>query len=143
MPNAAAGLHPFDPTGRKNPLYSGGFLILDRSFMKNGERGDSRMGMPAEVRCRWPGNVKKIQEHERLDELADIRRAHQARDRSMPMSSGAKRNGALHVAGFQNRAHAAIAAMFAVRSSSRKAPPFAKSAPKYASSTAPPCQAAK
>src|SRR5882757_6031480 len=90
MPNAAAGLHPFDPTGRKNLLYSGGFLILDRSFMKNGERGDSRMGMPAEVWCRWPGNVKKIQEHERLDELADVRRAHQARDRSMPMSSGPK-----------------------------------------------------
>src|SRR5258708_26372274 len=112
MPNAAAGAHPFDAACGKNSFYAGGLLILDRAFVKNRERGDSRMRMPAEVGCVARRNVKKIQEHERLDELADIRRAHQPRDRSVPISLGPKRNGALTAARFQYRAHAAIAPLF-------------------------------
>src|SRR5258708_4186722 len=113
MPNAAAGAHPFDAACGKNSFYAGGLLILDRALMKNRERGDSRMRMPAEVGRRCRGNVEKIQEHERLDELADIRRAHQPRDRSVPISLRPKHNAALTAARFQYRAHAAIAAMFA------------------------------
>src|SRR5258707_15540776 len=112
MPNEAACAQPFDAACGKNSFYAGGLLILDRAFMKNRERGDSRMRMPAEVGCVARRNVKKIQEHERLDELDDIRRAHQPGDRSVPFPPGAKHNGALTAARFQYRAHAAIAAMF-------------------------------
>src|ERR1700674_2198288 len=112
MPNAVARPHPLDPISGKNSFYAGGFFILDRAFMNNGERCDSRMRMPAEGRCRCRGNVKKIQEHERLDELADIRRANQARDRSVPLSPGPNYNGALRDGRYQYRAHAAIDAIF-------------------------------
>src|SRR5271168_709384 len=113
MPNAAAGAHPLNAAWGKYSLHAGGFLILDRALVQDCERGDSGMRMPAEVRCSCRGNIKKIQEHERLDGLADIRRAHQPRDRSVPRSSGPKDNGALTAARFQYRAHAAIAAMLA------------------------------
>src|SRR5580693_4494522 len=111
MPYAAAGPHPFDPTGAKNSFYARGFLIFNRACVNNGERGDSRMRMPAEVGCFARGDVEKIQEHKRLDELADIRRAHQPRDCSVPISLGPKHDGALTAARFQYGAHAAIAAM--------------------------------
>src|SRR5580698_1196826 len=113
MPDAAAGAHEFDPIRGQNPLYAGGFLILNCACMKHRDSRDARMRMPAEVGRRRRGNIKKIQEHERLDELAEIRRAHQAGDRSVPLSSGPKRNAARRVARFQYRAHAASAAMLA------------------------------
>lgn len=113
VPHATAGPHPFDAASGKNAFYAGGLLILNRAFMKNGDRGDSGMRMPAEGGRGCRGNIKKIQEHERLDELADIRRAHQTRDRSVPKAAGPKHNGALPIARFQYGAHAAIAAMLA------------------------------
>src|SRR5271167_565877 len=113
MPNAAAGAHPLNAAGRKYSLHTGGFLILDRSLVQDRQRGDSRMRMPAEIRCRCRGNIEKIQEHKWLDELPDIRRADQARDRSMTLPSGPQRDSALREGNFQYRAHAAIAAMFA------------------------------
>jgi hypothetical protein len=60
MPYTAAGSHPFDAARGKNSLYTGGLLILDSAFMKNRERGDSRMGMPAKVgpssEAQWRGS---------------------------------------------------------------------------------------
>lgn len=94
MPHSAAGPHPFDSAGGQNALDSGGLLILDRAFMQHRERGDSRMGMPAKVRCARGGDIKEIQEYKGLDELANNRRADQARNGSMPPSSGAKHDGA-------------------------------------------------
>src|ERR1700731_3353412 len=112
MPYSAAGSHPFDATCGKNSLDTSGLLILDGAVMKNGERGDSRMGMPTKVRCARCGDVKEIQEYKRLDEFADIRRADQARDGSVPFPSRPKRNGAVLKRCLQYGAHAAIAAIF-------------------------------
>src|SRR5262245_44132101 len=44
-------------------------------------RHRGRLGAPVELR--------KVQEHERLHDLAEIRRAHEARDRSAPAAGGA------------------------------------------------------
>ena len=134
MPHSAARPHPFNAACGKYSLHTSGFLILDRTVMNDGERGDSGMGMPAEAGQARRGKVKEIQKHEWLDELANIRRADQARDGSVPLPAAPKHNGALgkhsSVPGkysralgkhrralgegrFQYRAQAAIAAMFA------------------------------
>src|SRR5271163_2113440 len=109
MPYTAAGPHPFDPTCRNNSLDTGGLLILDGAFMNDGQRGDSRMGMPAKVRRARCGDVEEIQEHKRFDEFANIRRADQPRDGSVPAPSSPKHNRAAGDGCSQYRAHAAIA----------------------------------
>src|SRR5271168_2196159 len=92
MPYTAAGSHPLDPTCGNNSLDTGGLLILDGAFMNDGQRGDSRMGMPAKVRRARCGDVEEIQEHKRFDEFANIRRADQPRDGSVPAPSSPKHN---------------------------------------------------
>src|SRR6267154_1734453 len=106
MPHAATGAHPFNAACCENSVGAGGFLIFQRAFMKNGERGNSRMRMPAEPWRARGRDVKEIQEHERLDELAEIRRADQSRDGSVPSAAGPKHNIAPGRGRFQQRAHA-------------------------------------
>ena len=71
------------------------FGSLNGTFVNDCQRGDSRMGMPAKVGRARCGDVKEIQEHKRLDEFANVGRADQARNGSVPLTSRPKHNGAV------------------------------------------------
>ena len=88
MPDAIAGAHPLDATGRKNARLSRALGVLDRALEHDGDRGDARVRVPADPRHAppLPVEVEVIEEHERLDELADVGRAHEPRDGSAHMS---------------------------------------------------------
>src|SRR5713226_7368677 len=76
MPHAASGLHPFDASGRQCALDVVRGDIADRAFRDVGDGGDTRVGMQAHVQgC--PLMVEEVEKHERLQDLAEVGRAHQ------------------------------------------------------------------
>src|ERR1700676_1789343 len=87
MPNAVSAFHPFQSTRRDRALLSGGVLIGEASAKHDGERCDARVRMDAEERLGPGRDFGMIQEHERLDQLADIGRTDEARDGSVPATA--------------------------------------------------------
>src|SRR5712664_981649 len=92
MPHAVAGLHPFQSARRDLAFLSRRVLVGNPTGEHDGERRDTGMRMDAEKRLACRHDLAVIEEHERLDQLADIGRADEARDRTVPAAAGAKRD---------------------------------------------------
>ena len=92
MPYAVTSLHPFEPAFRNFALLSGRVLVGKSALQHDGEGCDARVRVNAE---QWPpceGDFGMIQEHERLDQFADVGRADEPRDRTVLAAAGAKRD---------------------------------------------------
>ena len=89
MPHAVSGFHPFQSARRHRTLLPGRVLIDHPSAKDDRERRDAGMRMDAEERLGPRRDFGVIQEHERLDQLADIGGADEARDGSVPAAAGA------------------------------------------------------
>src|SRR5712664_3791582 len=76
VPHPASGLHPFDAAGRQCALDVVRVDIADRAFHDVAQSGDPRVGMQAPVEGR-PFVVDQVEKHEWLEDLAEIRWAHQ------------------------------------------------------------------
>src|SRR2546427_1396445 len=85
MPYAAACTHPFDAARLDDAFRARGLFIGDPPLEKDRERRDAGMRMKADRRHALRVDVEIIQEHERLDQLADIGRTDEPRDRPMRM----------------------------------------------------------
>src|SRR2546428_6410054 len=85
MPYAAACTHPFDAARLDDAFRARGLFIGDPPLEKDRERRDAGMRMKADSRRAPRVNVEIVEEHERLDQLADIGRTDQPRDRPMRM----------------------------------------------------------
>jgi hypothetical protein len=94
MPHAVSGLHPFQSALRDRACLSGRVLIGEAAAKNDGERCDARVRMDAEERL-WPRrDFEMVQEHERLDQLADIGGAGEAGDGPVPAAIGGERDSA-------------------------------------------------
>src|SRR5258705_432452 len=82
----ATFLHPFDATGIDEPFRARGLLVRQAAFEQHGDRRDARMRMEAEAGRPPRIHLEAIEEHEGLDELAGVRRAHEARDRAVEVA---------------------------------------------------------
>src|SRR6266404_4829124 len=87
MPYAARGAHPFNAPRLDDTFRARGLFIGDLPLEKERQRGDAGMRMKADCRHVFRMDVEIIQKHERLDELAHVRRADQPRDRPMRLSA--------------------------------------------------------
>ena len=76
MPHATPGQHPFDATFRDCAPNVLRIDIADGAFGDVRQRGDARMGVEAR-RERRALMVEEVEKHERLQDLAEIGRAHQ------------------------------------------------------------------
>src|SRR3984957_6226370 len=82
MPHPASGLHPFDTAGRQNALDVIRIDIAGRAFKEIRHRGDPGMG--SEAAFEGPAlMVDQVEKHERLEDVPDVRRAHQPRGGAM------------------------------------------------------------
>ena len=82
MPHAAAGLHPLDAAGRNNAGCAVRVHIAHAALGDVGKRGDAGMRVKPETLGSPEGRavVEEIKEDERLQDLAEVRWAHQAGD---------------------------------------------------------------
>jgi hypothetical protein len=94
MPHAVSGLHPFEPTRRDEALLSRRVLIGEASAKNDRERCDARVRMDAEERLGPGCDFGVIQKYKRLDQLADIGGADEARDGPLPATAGRERDSA-------------------------------------------------
>ncbi len=91
VPHATSSLHPFDAASRQNALDVIRINIAGRTFKEIRHGGDARMGMQATLEGRTL-MVDQVEKHVRLEDLADVRRAHQARDGAMDPTASAVRD---------------------------------------------------
>src|SRR6267143_5444409 len=96
MPYTAARTHPFDAARLDDAFRARGLFIGDPPLEKDRERRDAGMRMKADRRHVLRVDVEIIQEHERLDQLADIGRTDEPRDRPMRMPAGTVGNRSRH-----------------------------------------------
>ena len=87
MPHAASSLHPLDAAGRQCAPDVVRVDIADRAFREVAQGGDTRVGVegPVEGRALM---VEKVEEHEGLQDLAEIGRAHQPCDGAVRPATG-------------------------------------------------------
>src|SRR5260370_41836492 len=91
MPDAAAGPHPFDPAGGQQARRSVRVFITDAALRNIGKGGDAGMWMEPETgKGVWFSvSIEEVKEYEGFQEMAKVRRRHQARDRPVTLSAGA------------------------------------------------------
>src|SRR5467141_2290678 len=87
MPYAAACTHPFHAARLDDAFRARGLFIGAPPLEKDRERGDAGMRMKADRRHVLQVDVEIIQEHERLDQPADVGRADKPGDGSMRMAA--------------------------------------------------------
>src|SRR5439155_8420705 len=111
MPYAAARAHPFDAALLDDAFGAGCLLIGDPALEEHRKRRDAGMRMKADSRRAPWIDVEIVEEHKRLDHLADVRRTDQPRDRPMRMPAGTvgNRSRHFHYAGSPMRADRAAA----------------------------------
>src|SRR4030081_3851303 len=83
MPHASTGPHPFEPASRKDAALTGGVFVTNAAIEEKRECRDAGMGMDAEPFPLFRLEVEMIQKHKWLDQLPNVGRADQPRDRSM------------------------------------------------------------
>jgi hypothetical protein len=88
-----AFIHSSPPAPNRAAL-AGGVFIVDPSAQDDGERCDARVWVDAEERLASRLDFAVIQKHERLDQLTDVGRADETRDRTVLAAAGAKRDAA-------------------------------------------------
>jgi hypothetical protein len=76
VPHTASSLHPFDAAGRQCAFDVVRVDIADGAFRDIGQGGDTRVGVEARAEGRAL-MVEKVEKHKRLQDLAEIGRAHQ------------------------------------------------------------------
>src|SRR5580704_99360 len=89
MPHAAAGLHPLDAAGGQQAGCAVRVFILHTALGEVGEGRDARMRVQPEALEGDSIVVKEIEEHERLQKPAEVRRAHQTGYGSIAGTPGA------------------------------------------------------
>src|SRR5258706_9609046 len=94
MPDTVARLHPFEAARRDRSLLPGRVLVREAAAQHDGERRDAGVRVDAEQRLRPGRHFGVIEEYERLDQLADVGGAHEARDRSVLAAAGDERDAA-------------------------------------------------
>src|SRR5438034_289708 len=111
VPYAAARAHPFDAARLDDAFRAGCLLIGDLALEEHRNRRYAGMRMKADSRRAPRIDVEIVEEHERLDHLADVRRTDEPRDRPMRMSAGTvgNRSRHFHCAGQPMRADRAAA----------------------------------
>src|ERR1700704_3597366 len=87
MPYAARSAHPFNASRLDDAFRSGCLFIGDLPLEEGRQRCDAGMRMKTDRRHVLRIDVEIIQKHERLDELAHVRRTDEACDRSMRTSA--------------------------------------------------------
>src|SRR5258708_15423934 len=87
MPYTAACAHPFDAPRLDDAFRAGGLLIGDLPLENERKRRDAGMRMKADRRHALRVDLEIIQEHEGLDQLADVGRTDEPRDRPMRISA--------------------------------------------------------
>src|SRR5437773_2225937 len=87
MPYAAACAHPFDAPRLDDAFRSGRVLVGDLPFENERKRCDAGMRMPTDGSHALRVDLEIIQEHERLDQLAHVGRAHEPCDGPMRISA--------------------------------------------------------
>src|SRR2546421_12720171 len=96
MPHAARGAHPFNPSRLDDAFRARGLFIGDPPLEKDRERRDAGMRMKADSRRAPRVDVEIVEEHKRLDQLADVGRTDEPRDRPMRMPAGTVGNRSRH-----------------------------------------------
>jgi len=89
MPNAVAGLHPFQAARGDLALLSGRVFVGNRSTEHDGQRGDPRVRVNAEAWLMGWLDLTVIQEHEGFDQFADTGRTDEAPDGPVLPTAGA------------------------------------------------------
>src|SRR6266571_7350841 len=87
MPYAAACAHPFDAPRLDDAFRAGGLLIGDLPLENERKRRDAGMRMKPDRRRVLRVDLEIIQKHERLDQLAHVRRTDEPRDGPMRISA--------------------------------------------------------
>src|SRR3982074_3978450 len=84
VPCTVTGLEPFDPALRQNPGGAGCVFISHAALQHAGKRRDAGMRMQSEAGKRRSFlGIEEVEEDEGFDNVAKVRRAHQAGDGSV------------------------------------------------------------
>ena len=90
MPDALARFHPLETALPYLAFLACRVLVGEAALQDCRQRGDARVRMNPGERLSRERHFGVIEEHERLDHLADARRADQARDRAVPAAGAAE-----------------------------------------------------